>query len=50
MVVTATNYIYCAIWEGEWEIGKEVIQRGGIPSALDRLTAIVFGKAAVDLI
>ncbi|WP_066381726.1 MULTISPECIES: ATP-dependent 6-phosphofructokinase [unclassified Anabaena] len=26
------------------------IQRGGIPSALDRLTATVFGKAAVDLI
>ncbi len=26
------------------------IQRGGIPSALDRLTAAVFGKAAVDLI
>ncbi|MBD2347011.1 ATP-dependent 6-phosphofructokinase [Anabaena subtropica] len=26
------------------------IQRGGIPSALDRLTATVFGKTAVDLI
>ncbi|MGH1394116.1 MAG: ATP-dependent 6-phosphofructokinase [Trichormus sp.] len=26
------------------------IQRGGIPSALDRLTATVFGKAAVDLV
>ncbi len=26
------------------------IQRGGIPSALDRLTATFFGKAAVDLI
>lgn len=26
------------------------IQRGGIPSALDRLTATVFGKAAIDLI
>ena len=26
------------------------IQRGGIPSALDRLTATVFGKIAVDLI
>lgn len=26
------------------------IQRGGIPSALDRLTAAVFGKSAVDLI
>ncbi|BAT53855.1 6-phosphofructokinase [Nostoc sp. NIES-3756] len=26
------------------------IQRGGIPSALDRLTATVFGKTAVDLV
>lgn len=26
------------------------IQRGGIPSALDRLTAAAFGKTAVDLI
>jgi 6-phosphofructokinase 1 len=26
------------------------IQRGGIPSALDRLTATVFGKVAVDLV
>ncbi|MGM3307775.1 ATP-dependent 6-phosphofructokinase [Anabaena sp. WFMT] len=26
------------------------IQRGGIPSALDRLTATVFGKTAIDLI
>jgi 6-phosphofructokinase 1 len=28
----------------------EHIQRGGIPSALDRLVATAFGKAAVDLI
>lgn len=26
------------------------VQRGGIPSALDRLTAAVFGKTAVDLV
>jgi len=26
------------------------IQRGGIPSAIDRLTAAAFGKTAVDLV
>ncbi|MBD2445749.1 ATP-dependent 6-phosphofructokinase [Nostoc sp. FACHB-152] len=42
-----------ALYPTNWDIRVSVlghIQRGGIPSALDRLTATAFGKAAVDLI
>jgi 6-phosphofructokinase 1 len=51
------HYIAHQIKQGSLETNKEVrvtvlghVQRGGLPSALDRLIAASFGKAAIDLI